>query len=1646
MATEQDTLVGDEWIVPEQEYYKFSIHKDGIYRIPFSSLIENGIPAGSLIGENIRIFNLGKEIPVYVSTDALFTSTDFIEFVGHKNRGELDRYLYLHPDEDMLNPNASCFTDTSTYFLTFSTEFEPKRAVSVFDPELHPVNPYHLYKKSLVFAINQNDPYFALGGGGSVSYSSFQHSEGFARFNENSSITYIFTPGASSVGPDPLLHVKFAGSNYGNHRYIVSVNDVTVDTAHVKDLDFIDTVYSFPLSSLVYQNTFYGTRLGTQSRHTLVELGITYPHTPDYTDSTLVRLQLQESAQPRSYAIKGLIENGNLPIIYNYSGSLRFVVNSFEQDTFYISNSFPNQSLDLLIGKSESGIETILKLEKKVFNRILNDNPSYIIISHPQLMDGGDVEEYANYRRSNEGGSYDVSVFSIDDLYDRFCYGIKKHPLAIRNLATYAERNWSNTEMFFIIGRGIEYHRSRNADGTWEKQFFVPTFGRPGSDAMLMSTPWDIMPRYPIGRLAVINTAGIQEYLFKVKEHESLSTVQTLESSRWLKNIMHIGGGQDVNEQEGFKTYLQNLGEILESSSFGGNVHFFQKQSTENVEQSQSTEILNLLTEGCSLINYFGHSGTTTFEYNIQDPSQWNNHGRYSIVSAMGCSAGQIYGPANSLSDIYVHTPKEGAIAFISSSGNQFSPALNTWAKAWYQYIGGEGYNRSLGEGIQAGLRGLLPNINISTTNLNQYRFLLEQQVLQGDPAIHLHVAQGPDYLPHRSAVTIDEQIINSDLDSIDIQFSIYNIGRNENDFVPFYISIASADGVDRIVLEDSVEVIGFEKQVKVKVPFLLSENTASFRLHIVLDPADRIDELPDPAAENNNHLTDDAGVSGLTFFVADNIIFAVYPGTDEIVNDPSPLLTASGPNALQGIGNYVMEIDTTDLFNSPAFQRISLNTENSSQINSINYPWEDDQVYYWRVSPDSISPDKGYKWDRRNFTYAPGLPGGFDQQRFSQFASNSLFNLVPNVVSSRFEFAHQIRNISILNRYLNITENLRPQYVEEGTIRNEFFATFRDQKVHLFAVVFDSLSGNYLMNPPGGKYGSFNHLSYEIPCFPFRSDSALYRQQLISFLEDSLPDDSKVLLYCYQRTPHPDYFPESWAGDQITFGKDLFTTLESVATGTNIRKTEISGSVPFILFYSNNSGLIEEQIAEDTTEVLSMILNINRPVHSGEIHSPVIGPALEWGHILHQLSRPSQDDFVQVEAYSYDFTDTLLVSSFLTTQDTSITDLDASLYPYLKLIFKTTDSITYQPSQLSLLRVTFKDKSSEYVVVSPYQFESDTIFQGDSLLLKLDLQNVGEQTSDSIQTDLRIISASNLAVASDQIKTFGISLPNEFKVSTADMEGDYKLLLTINSDNNAIETDARNNTGFRTFTVVGDDINPLLDVTFDGYRIKDGDLVSYEPVILITLLDENPRRRLSDTSTFEISLEYPTDFSPRRIYFSDPRLTFSGAPLSGPNRATATLQPTLNEDGFYTLFVQAKDASGNSAGDIEYRVRFRIELDESVSELFAFPNPFRHTTRFSYTLTGKGNPSTYFIEVVNLAGQFVDLIPMNEIGELAAGTHTLRYEWDGSNYNGSPLPSGMYLYRLVVKDSEGNLYPEADLPPNAVSSRKGWNKIVIIR
>ena len=91
---------GNEWINYNQEYYKITLNRTGIYRITYQDLNNVGFPVTTIDPRRFQLFNRGEEIAISVAgqLDAVFDEVDYIEFYGIRNDGILDRELYAPED------------------------------------------------------------------------------------------------------------------------------------------------------------------------------------------------------------------------------------------------------------------------------------------------------------------------------------------------------------------------------------------------------------------------------------------------------------------------------------------------------------------------------------------------------------------------------------------------------------------------------------------------------------------------------------------------------------------------------------------------------------------------------------------------------------------------------------------------------------------------------------------------------------------------------------------------------------------------------------------------------------------------------------------------------------------------------------------------------------------------------------------------------------------------------------------------------------------------------------------------------------------------------------------------------------------------------------------------------------------------------------------------------------------------------------------------------------------------------------------------------------------------------------------------------------------------------------------------------------
>jgi hypothetical protein len=264
-----------------------------------------------------------------------------------------------------------------------------------------------------------------------------------------------------------------------------------------------------------------------------------------------------------------------------------------------------------------------------------------------------------------------------------------------------------------------------------------------------------------------------------------------------------------------------------------------------------------------------------------------------------------------------------------------------------------------------------------------------------------------------------------------------------------------------------------------------------------------------------------------------------------------------------------------------------------------------------------------------------------------------------------------------------------------------------------------------------------------------------------------------------------------------------------------------------------------------------------------------------------------------------------------------------------------------------------------------------------------------------------------------------GDTLTVSFQLDSKAYPGTNTIYVEVNPNNNQPEQYHFNNFLYKTVYVSGDSRSPTMDVTFDNVHILNGDIVSARPHIQVRLTSQSNFLLLTDTSSVNVQVKFP-DQSLHSYQFNTDTLRFIPASNGNNNTAMVDFNPAFltqfNQGGDdYQLIVTGKDAIGNTAGVIPYRIDFKIITKPMISNLLNYPNPFTTSTAFVFTITGSDVPQNMKIEVLTITGKIVREITKEELGPLHVGRNITEFKWDGKDMYGQRLANGVYLYHVVT-------------------------------
>ncbi|MEM9337284.1 MAG: hypothetical protein AAGA66_01035 [Bacteroidota bacterium] len=714
-----------------------------------------------------------------------------------------------------------------------------------------------------------------------------------------------------------------------------------------------------------------------------------------------------------------------------------------------------------------------------------------------------------------------------------------------------------------------------------------------------------------------------------------------------------------------------------------------------------------------------------------------------------------------------------------------------------------------------------------------------------------------------------------------------------------------------------------------------------------------------------------------------------------------------------------------------------------TTDLTSFNFP--DSTTIYWRTRFSNPTANETNEWVTSSFTLIPNIAEGWGQYEADQLDNASITGVSYNNLTGNWEFIQSTTPISISTFGADHPTFTYPD-IEAIIGGIDFLVTsngidpFCKQNT-LNAIAFDKESGDPYVPFQGATIDVFNgEVCGRLPqrIYNFEEDDLITDGRL-QFLIDNMRDGDPIVLFSIGSVAYSNLGP-------------IQSTLNSLGIGTTV--TSLTDGQPVIFFGKKGDapGTAIEIINDGTPtpitqQALQLADNVLGSFTSGTIRTSRIGPALDWQSYSFNISEEANDTYsLRVLGVDQNGVATSLPTFERSRAETiDIATIDETTYPSLELEFAFQDDIDLTPPQLNFWQIGYSLPpegilQSESALVSSFQ-EGEPI-QRNFLFYNLS----GLDFQDSLSVEVTLINNSGAT----QTSNFNIAPPAagdstifSTNFGSFGFDGLNSLVVNVTPRENEMYSFNNRLTLTNLIDVQADQTNPVLDVTFDGTQILDGDIVSPNPNILIRMRDDNPFIFKNDTSGVNLSLKLPGDESVfQRISFDDPKLSFTSA--SESQDFEITYQPGPLDDGLYGLRVQAADEAGNQAGAEPYEINFEVINTSSITHFYPYPNPFSTSCQFVFTLTGSEIPDQIKIQIMTVSGRIVREITQDEIGTIRIGNNITDYAWDGRDEFGDQLANGVYFYRVFVNSNGQSLERRATNADRAF--KNGFGKLYILR
>lgn len=818
------------------------------------------------------------------------------------------------------------------------------------------------------------------------------------------------------------------------------------------------------------------------------------------------------------------------------------------------------------------------------------------------------------------------------------------------------------------------------------------------------------------------------------------------------------------------------------------------------------------------------------------------------------------------------------------------------------------------------------------------YQLFALTNTLIGDPIIKLKIPQKPNLYISNDGIKILDKNFSDSQDSLDIKILFHNYGLTIPDSYKILVQSFYKNSL-KYFIESVKQIPDFSDSLSLKIP--IKNLSGEHRISVKLDNENNVNEI----YENDNY-------ASLEFVIpSGSIKYLVASQNENYIKNPLKILT---PNKEKNISSAIIEVANNEKFINSTIKQIQIDTVKTDL--NIDNSFFDKRIWLrTKLSPfDSTANAISFKLKNKN-SFAI-----FDSLSFLNLSSVN-FKIRKNLMLDSTYTTFKLQSAGMNDGNTAIILKDGQNYIPENTLRGHHVAIFKGKNFQF--------AGYKLFDVFGGGTSTTN--------------------EYIKFLD----------------TLSSDYLVAFAISDEGTIGSSTLRSKIKEFGSKYIDNVSFRSSWVMLGRKGAKTGTVPEKYAKQyqgRVDVDTVILSSNR---QGEIKTNTIGPAGKWKQLNIGLTGPTNNFKLTMLGGIGGNYDTL----FTTTNRTSSYDLssiDAFKNPYLIVLLNISSDNINEQVKIDSLIVDYIKPPELVLSNRTTSVSKDTLKQGEQILLNYTLHNVGETTAKKINVALQLFRADGYKISEnttviDSVKPDGKKYIS-FNYSTQNLSGSYYFVINADADRVLNESYVDNNFITVPFYVKADESIPVVQVKFDENDIFDGDYVSSNPNIKISI-SNNSIIPLNDTTYVEIYLNN------KRLFFkNNTQITYNF--FNTNPKMIIDYKPTLG-DGEYSLKVIAKNPNNKLIESKTVEKKFLVSNEAKLLYLYNYPNPFSDKTFFTFKLTQI--PDELKIRIYTMAGRLIKEITHTE-SELNYDFN--RIEWDGRDEDGALIANGVYLYKVIMK------------------------------